>query len=205
MVVLAACQTAPPTSPADNGARWYRDGQIFSPQIEALRASSNWQYSAKVGLTINGQSEQANLIWKYHDQSNQLRLFGPLGSGTVKLSFDEYGVQLIDNKGRIYTGDAAAGRDAQQLLTEVVGWPLPINALAYWLFVQPAPGSRFEYQKDNGNKVTALRQLGWQIEYLDYRDYAGQLLPRKITASRAFADPSLGEVKVRLISKAWQW
>jgi outer membrane lipoprotein LolB len=205
LIALAACQTRPIVAPDTKSENWLRDADQLPVTNQGLRDLTSWQYSAKVGLSINGKAEQANLDWVFHDQSNQIRLFGPLGSGTVKLEFDQFGAQITDNKGRVYIGNAAEGRDAQQLLTEVVGWPIPVNALAFWLFVLPAPEAAFEYQLDQVGQVTALRQLGWRISYADYRDYGGQLLPRKITAFKSFADARLGKVRVRLIAKDWRF
>lgn len=205
LLALGACQTAPIKAPDTSAKEWRRDAAAFPRHNEAQQWSAQWQLDAKVGISIKQESEQANLIWEFHDQSHQVRLFGPLGSGTVKLEFDEFGAQLTDNKGRIYIGNAAEGRDAQQLLLEITGWPIPLNALAYWLFVLPDPAADFEYQVSDDGRVSAIKQLGWSIAFADYRDFSGVLMPRKITASKTFANPRLGKVRVRFIAKEWQW
>ena len=146
--------------------------------------------------------EQANVVWDYADQTNSVRLFGPLGAGQVKLEFDQYGVQLSDNKGLLHRGLAAEGVTAEKLLTDITNLPIPVDALVYWLFVLPAPEFAFTYQLDSQGNVASLQQLGWQISFSDYRDYAGNLLPRRLTAIRDDVEQA---VTVKLITKNWQW
>ena len=63
-----------------------------------------WRYSAKVGISTPVAREQANLVWQFADQSNQVRLFGPLGVGAIKIEFDQYGVVLSDNRSVLHRG-----------------------------------------------------------------------------------------------------
>lgn len=204
LLLLAGCQTVPLSSDGaasgDINDDWLSDPAPFSAQDLRGEGMHKWAYNAKVGLLINGESDQANLAWEYSDQSNQIRLFGPLGAGAVKLEFDDYGAVLTDSKGRQYRGASAA-----QLLTELVGWPLPVNAMQYWLFAHPAQGSAFRYQLDDNEDLAALQQLGWKIEFKDWRDYDGRRLPRRLTATKTFADPELGDVRVKVVTKDWQW
>lgn len=144
------------------------------------------------------------MIWQHQDQANKVRLFGPLGAGAVELEFDEYGVQLSDSKGIMYTGHSA-----EQLLTEIIGWPIPVEALTHWLFVVPLPNEPFRYRVNQADQVSLIQQLGWEISYSDYRDYgagnnAGRL-PRKLTAIKNLGDEKQQTVKVRLITQGWQW
>lgn len=199
---MAGCQTRLPELQTADQDNWQNESGLFNDTPWQPHELSSWEYAAKVGIVIDGKSEQANLAWRYHDQSNEVRLFGPLGSGAVKLQFDRFGVVLTDNKGRSYSGDTA-----EQLLSEIVGWPLPVNALRFWLFARPTPNAVYDYQLDESGQLLALRQLGWQIDFKDWRDYQGQQLPRKVFARRL--DFANGEeeqqITVKLITKSWQW
>ena len=178
---------------------WQSDEDYFT-QLDQTRAALNqWRYSAKVGLRSANLREQANLVWRFGDQSHDVRLFGPLGVGAIKLEFDDYGVQLSDAKGLLYQGTSA-----EHLLTEIVGWPLPIDALSYWLFLLPAPNHPYQYQLNGQGQLASIRQLGWQIDFAAYRDYQGEMLPRSIIAAKQFSDIKLGNVTVKLITKSWQ-
>lgn len=178
---------------------WRSDKQIFSLNQSLNESKHIWEYQAKIGLKTNNGNEQANLIWKYAKQNNKLRLFGPLGMGTVKLNFDKYGAQLVDNKGNSHQGASAS-----ELLNDIVGWPLPVEALTQWLFLLPDSTHVYQYRLNVDGQLTSIRQLGWQIDYQDYRAYGSIQMPRKITAQREFFENGLGKVTVKLIAKSWQ-
>ena len=196
LAFLTACQHG--FKPASETDSWLSDKAYFSQFDQTRAALKQWRYSAKVGLRSASLKEQANLIWRYGDQSHDVRLFGPLGVGAIKLEFDDYGVQLSDSKGVLYQGTSA-----EHLLTEIVGWPLPIDALSHWLFLLPSPSHPFQYQLNAQGQLASIRQLGWQINFAAYRDYQGEILPRTIIATKQFSDTSLDNVTVKLVTKSW--
>lgn len=201
IILLSACQTLPKSKPLADSGQWLQDQAYFDAAEARVGALNQWRYSAKMGITTPTLSEVANIVWSFDDQANDVRLFGPLGIGAVTLQFDQYGVVLSDNSGVKHRGDSA-----QALLTKIVGWPIPIDALNRWLHVLPKPGSVYRYQlNESGSEVTTLEQLGWQIQYSSYRVYgeAGDaaLLPRKIIASKELPDQTT--LKVKLITKSW--
>lgn len=204
LIALSACQPKKELVVGDSTQQqyestgWRSDRDYFQESDQNLNDLTQWHYSGKVGITTARLKEQANLVWNYSDQSNTVRLFGPLGVGAIKLEFDQYGVVLSDNKGVLHRGASA-----QALLTDIVGWPLPIDALSHWLFVLPEPGQPFQYRLNDAGQLASLRQLGWQIEYKDYRQYQQQVLPRKLTAFKQFDTGNQGLVTVKLITKAW--
>ncbi|MEM7360801.1 MAG: lipoprotein insertase outer membrane protein LolB [Pseudomonadota bacterium] len=207
VLMLSACasipQTSEPIGPPEPAAGNVEPGWLSQSEpfvVNRQLSEVDWRYSAKVGLTTDSLREQANLVWQYADQKNSIRLFGPLGVGAIKIEFDEAGVQLSDNKGVLHRGSSA-----QQLLTDIVGWPLPIDALSHWLFVQPDLALPYQYRLNEEGQVASIRQLGWQIDYSNYRQYDDQFLPRKLSAYKQFASSEQGAVSVKLITKSWQW
>jgi len=178
---------------------WHTDILYFSQSSNVSKDQSEWRYSAKVGLTTASLKEQASLVWHSIEQSNVVRLFGPLGVGAIKLDFDQYGAQLSDHNGVTHQG-----ANAQSLLTKLTGWPLPIDALEEWLFARPLLEQPFSYQLDDSGRISSIRQFGWQINYQDYRQYDAHLLPRRVVAVKQFTDPKQGKVTVKLVAKNWQ-
>lgn len=184
---------------------WLTDETLFAQRQLDFASTQVWQYSANVGVVTDKTSEQANMVWRFADQTNDVRLFGPLGAGQVKLEFDQYGVQLSDSKGVLHRSMAAQGGSAEKLLSEITGLPIPVDALAYWLFVLPTPQHGFAYQLNEQGNLSVLKQLGWQIHFSDYRDYAGNFLPRRLTAIRLSDKDKTQAVTVKLVTKAWEW
>ena len=239
-LTLSACQTLPSSTvqhekpvvvesgAAEPQADWRTSVDPFLFKREQLLNLNRWQYSAKLAITTEKDKEQANLVWRFDDQANQLRLFGPLGSGQIKLEFDQYGVVLSDSKGVLHQGDSAS-----KLLRDIVGWPIPIDALDHWLFAMPQLGHGFSYLLNEDGSLNQLKQFGWTISYKDYRLYPSQVLteqetqnnigptvelrlPRKITAVRSQPGLLYGigqteqdgvqpEIEIRLVAKQWKW
>lgn len=177
--LLAACQNRLKAPSAEGEVVWRSNSDFFVERQQFARNLNAWKYSAKVGLSTPDLNEQANLIWEFSDQANSVRMFGPLGVGAIKLEFDQYGVVLSDNKGLLHRGNSA-----EQLLTRIVGWPMPIDALSSWMFGLPAKGATYRYALNENQQIERLQQLGWIIQYSDYRDYQGHLMPRKMVASK---------------------
>ncbi len=198
---LSACQTR--IAPPSNGGsqEWLKDASVFENQPPPL----DWQLNAKVGVVIDGKSEQANLNWESSSDSsgetyNRVKLFGPFGAGAIRLEYGSDLATLTDNKGRRYQG-----REPEKLIQDIVGWPLPIDALSYWLFAQPEPASGYRYQLSDDGRLSTLEQRGWRIEFKDWREFDGQELPRKVFAYKTFAQDRRGDVSVKLITKSWRW
>ena len=212
-LTLAACQTVSTPKP-DQEAQWLSDKDHFKGQAGQLALLGNWHLSAKVGVATPERKETANLVWQFSDQANSVRLFGPLGVGAIRIEFDRSGVVLSDNKGVLHRGT-----NAEELLTKVVGWPIPVDALSHWLFAVPHPDLPYRFQLDDEGHVSAPEQQGWSIEYSDYKDYGysesntsrvsvpsspeKQKLPRKLIATKQLGDQE--QVVVRLITKSWKW
>jgi len=195
---LGACVT-PPKPGESSSENWLTDPQFFSQQASSL-SEHKWRYTAKVGVTTAERRDQASLDWRYADQANSIRLFGPLGFGAVRIQYDQYGVVLSDNKGVRHQGQSV-----EALISRIVGWPIPVNALSEWLFLKPSKHGAYRYQLNRSGQLVALQQLGWQINYADYREYNGQMMPRKIIARRLVDEGDPQAVGVKLITKNWQW
>jgi len=203
VLFLVACQTPSKTIQTEDGETWLTNPSVFAQATLKHAQLTQWRYSAKVGVVTPDSSDQANMVWLYDesdvDSKNNIRLYGPLGIGAIRIEFDERGVQLSDKKGVIHQGS-----NAEQLLRQIVGWSIPVDALQFWLFSLPQPEQTFKYQLDEQKQLKVLSQFGWRIEYSSYRDYIpghGQLA-RKVVATKQVTPQQ--SVKVTLIAKSWK-
>lgn len=211
LLFTAACQTVPQgknkssnqgaaSTPSGLSKPWFTSEQYFSDRFAVVSTLDAWSLRAKVGIVLPKRREQASLLWRFSDAGNQVRLFGPLGIGAVTLDFDQKGAQLTDSKGQIHKG-----LSAQALLTRIVGWPMPMEALVYWIFALPQPNGDYAYQLDDAGALGELKQFGWQISYSNYSNQAGipmLNLARKVTATKTA--PNGQKIVVKLIAKSWQ-
>ena len=199
VVALSACQTTPKRQ-VEPDAVWQTQASIFKQRYQNHSDLAQWRYSAKVGVVTSDGAEQANMIWVFDNQRrNTVRLFGPFGLGAIKIEFNENSVVLSDRKGVLHQGHSA-----QELLKEIAGLSIPVDALHYWLFSLPLPQKEYDYQLNEEQQLTVLRQLGWVINYSNYRDYfQGDMhLARKIVAKKHMKSGQ--EVSVTLVAKTWK-
>lgn len=197
VLLVSACAKTPKV--VDGTSAVFTDLSYFQPKYQRYKLKQNWQFSAKVGVAGgNAKGGQAGLLWRNNqDQINNIKLHGPFGSGAVKLFFDKNGAELIDAKGRQYQGNSAQG-----LLSRIVGWQVPFAELQYWLYALPHTDFKAQYRLDDQGRLQWLRQRGWQVEFKEFAEYQGQVMPRKIFAKKVDTDPA---VSVRLVIKNWSW
>jgi len=202
-IFLAACGSVPKNSEGTQSERWLTNPEFFNQAYQRHSQRSQWRYSSKVGVVTPDESNQANMVWLFDDNvtgaKNNVRLFGPLGIGAIRIEFDERRVQLSDKNGVLHQGNSA-----EELLGRIVGWPIPVDALEYWLFSLPQPSEKYTYQLNEQQQLIALRQFGWEINYSGYREYyKGETpLARKVVAKKQVSADQ--DVKVTLITKSWK-
>lgn len=151
----------------------------WSAQRDQLRALSHWQLQGKLGLRLPDDGGSARLRWDQRGEHYRIDLSGPLGQGRTRVETTEEGVQL--HRG----GETLTAADAETLLWRATGWRLPIASLVYWVRALPAPQSEHRITEHTLAGLPArMEQLGWQLDYSDYRRVEGLPLPGRIVARR---------------------
>lgn len=153
---------------------------------------SSWELSGAMAAKSQNKAWSASLNWLQKGINNyQMRLFGPLGSGTV----------LIEKRGNTVTyrdgPKTASSRDASQLLLQQTGIRLPVNNLYYWVRGIPAPGAVQGVKRDRYNHLSELKQAGYTITYSSYTSVKGKDLPAKISLQGH-------GVSIKLVIKRWK-
>lgn len=169
--VLASCATVPPApQPA------------FAPV-----ADEPFFISGRLSARRGSEGIAANLRWRHAPPVDELVFATPMGSALARLTGDAGGV-LLEAEGRI---ERAA--DFETLTARLLGAPLPVRGLAWWVRASPHPGSGFGAEADAVGRLALLRQDGWEIVYA-YRE--GEARPLRLT----LVYPG---VEVRLVVDAW--
>ena len=191
-LLLAACATqGVRLSPEQRQAVW----QQRNIQLARLQ---HWSLNGRVAVRAGEQGWQAGIRWSKQPTLEEIQLTGPFGGGVVLLRQDAAGAVLRDNR-----GDEYYDTDAEQLLEQVTGWRLPVNALRYWVRGQAIPDAPKELELDDQGKMKHLSQHQWRITYQQYGDYDGLLLPRRIVLRR-IADDDGNSLEVRLAVNGWK-
>ena len=97
------------------------------------------------------------------------------------LSFVALSAYLLLVAGELSFGQQAffgVGAYAAGIGTAMLGWPLPLSHLQYWIRGLPVPGSApAELERDEAKRLSAFTQNNWRVAltYYDEGDFAGKV------------------------------
>jgi outer membrane lipoprotein LolB len=183
LAALAACRTAPPTLPP--GVSW----EVRRPQ---LQAREHFELKGRVAVAAGGEGFNANLHWTQDGALSQLTLEGPLGGG-AQITASGSDLTLVTSHGERVDSAAAHAELAARL-----GFDPPLSSLRYWVLGVPDPSEPATEALDPAQqRLSALTQSGWQVDYLGYSAASGQALPAQLTLRR-------DSVRVRLLVVDWR-
>ena len=153
--------------------------QTVTPPVEhktrAPSSITSWDLSGAMAARNNKKGWTATLNWLQQGPNEyQIRLFGPLGGGTVMIEKKGSVVTFRDGPKTVSSGNADA------LLQKETGVGLPVKNLYYWVRGLPAPSAIQVEQHDSNHHLTTLNQAGYTIEYTGYTSVNGIELPSKI-------------------------
>lgn len=131
--LLSACAHpgAVATAPSRSGRLLLRVGPADAPPLRSVAAGFEYQGDARVG---------------------RLSLDGPLGARLAEARWSDTGVVLTDASGERRYDSLSA------LAAELLGEPLPLQALGDWLLGRPWPDAPAE------PSATGFAQAGWQVD-----------------------------------------
>ena len=167
-----------------------------SYQAEAA-AFDQFTLNGKIGIRTESDSQTATFDWLQDDQAYTIRFKGPLGQGAAEVSGDQYYATLL-----IAGEPPLQAATPEELLALRLGWALPVRQATYWIKGLPAPDSKYKAEYED-NRLSQLKQLGWDIEYSRYVDLTQQTtagvpstLPGKVIFKR-------DDLTLTLILRQW--
>jgi outer membrane lipoprotein LolB len=141
---LAACAGLTQTPPASS--------VVFAAALPSFEAAG--RLSVRHGI----DALTANFRWQRDGNHDEVDLASPLGQTIARLTGDGDGVALRTADGRVATGSDWAALTAQSL-----GWPLPVDGLAFWIQGAPRTGASYTTEPGDDGRPRLLRQDGWTI------------------------------------------
>ncbi|KAA2284155.1 lipoprotein insertase outer membrane protein LolB [Arenimonas fontis] len=185
-LVLAGCASRPARGPEADEAAWL----AAQAAREALLAESgDWSFSGRLAVSVAGEGGSGRLDWRQQGDQAEVRLSAPVTRTSWRLLVWP-GLARLEG----IEGGPQEGPDAERLLHEALGWPIPVGAMADWVRGMRAPGpARIGFGPDG--LPAWIEQQGWRIEYRDW-DGGEPARPRRVFAER-------GEARVRLVVDRW--
>ena len=164
-----------------------------APASALAAQATAFELTGRLSARRGNDALTANFRWTHERQRDELDLSSPLGQTIARLSGDASGVRLQTPDGRVETaGDWAA------LTTRALGWPLPVEGLAFWIQGMPRDGAPAAVERASDGMPAALRQDGWSVVYQAFeRGSDGLSRPKRLTLDYA-------EVELRIAVDSWR-
>ncbi len=156
-----------------------------------LGGMDEWEFAGRIGVSAGTEGFNGKLWWRQDGTVFRARIGGPLGIGTMFINGNGAELTVTDND-----GVDTRLENAEVDLRNRYGWTIPVTSLRYWALGIPDPSGPVETSFEASGQLIQLGQGGWQVAIREYREGAGQPMPRRLTAVS-------GDVKVRLVIDRW--
>jgi outer membrane lipoprotein LolB len=173
LIVLNACSSLPSK---DAGA-----GNVEAYQLRAdkLIAVDEWGLIGKISLDDGDRGGGGRLQWNVKAGHSNLDFHAAMGRGAWQLQIGPEGAVLKEANG----AEQHALR-VNDLIQDRMGWPVPVDALQWWVRGLAAPGAIENQQFDAQGLLVSLHQFGWNVDFKRYHSDSGMALPKRLDAVR---------------------
>lgn len=145
----------------------------------------------RISVRYGDQSLSGKFTWSHNASRDELGLASPLGNQLARIVRDASGVVLTNSDRQSFRA-----ADVESLTEARLGWRLPLAGLTDWVRGRPQ-GSGGQARRDEGGRLTELKEAGWVIEY-SYGDPPG--LPRRLILTYP---PAQKPLEIRLVIDSW--
>jgi outer membrane lipoprotein LolB len=179
LALLGACAAAPVAPPSGD----------WQAQRTALVALDTWQLRGKLAVNTSHSADSVNINWSQAATTTELILSGPIGWGRASIHSDGKNLRLERNgeQHTVLLNDDTA-------LEQLVGWPMPVALLPWWIRGLPAPDIPVDALELEQGQLRVLSQSGWQLTYERYQQVGDLQLPTKIRFQGAQA---MGKILIK--------
>jgi outer membrane biogenesis lipoprotein LolB/Flp pilus assembly protein TadD len=155
---------------------------------QAQKGSWDGRFAVKViGLTdAQNQGGSGGFTLVQDNLQDTLEIRNPVGGAIAKIIITP-GEATLERDGQI-----TSAIDADTLVQNTLGLPLPARGLSNWLRGETRPGSEASIERNNKGQVSEIRQDGWNLRYT----WSDQNRLDKLTMTRS---SNIGSIDIRLV------
>jgi len=126
------------------------------------RADEPFGIDGRLSARRGNDAVSVSFVWNHAPPKDEFVVTTPLGAAVAEMSGDAstHRVEVRAADGRT---DAAS--DWSSLTERIVGFPLPVEGLAFWSQGSPRPGAPQTAEVDAAGRLRMLRQDGCEIGY----------------------------------------
>lgn len=172
-------------------------GGCASTAVEPLQkraaeaAQSPFAFNGRVAVKHAAERSSVSVRWTHRGVEDDILLLGPLGRTVARIRGDAQGVELQTSSG------TSMAHNAEALTEQVLGWPLPMSGMRYWVLGLPAPEGLVNIERSANGQVGVIHQSGWEIRYSRYALESADSLPLRMTLQR-------NGMEIQLIIDEWE-
>ncbi|MGO8753727.1 MAG: lipoprotein insertase outer membrane protein LolB [Gallionellaceae bacterium] len=153
---------------------------------------SSFSLSGRIAVRHDNDRSFVGMHWSHNaNREDEILLLAPLGQTVARINRTADVVEL-DTSGKQYFAE-----NAEALTQQILGWRLPLDGLRYWVLALPEPGSKVDIERDANNRVSLMKQDGWEIRYPKYALQTPDSLPQHMTLQRE-------GLEIDLLIDAWE-
>jgi outer membrane lipoprotein LolB len=152
-----------------------------------LAANGDFELAGRVSIRNAGEGASGNITWRHSRDADDVFITSPIGQGIARITRAGEQVKLVTADGKSFEAN-----DAETLTERALGWRLPLTGLPDWVQARPVPGEPSELTRNAAGQLDQMRQSGWRIEYVAWRD----ALPSRLTFFR-------DTLEIRLLVDRW--
>ena len=152
---------------------------VVQDRISKLKAITRWNLSGKISLDDGDRGGSGKLKWDVKRDQSELDFHGAMGRGAWHLQIGPQGALL-----KMADGTEQAAASVSELIQEHLGWPVPLDALQWWVRGLAAPGQIEDKQHGPEGLLSSLKQFGWSVDFTRYDSVGGMDLPVRLNATR---------------------
>ena len=152
--------------------------EIYEDRTSQLNATGVWGLVGKISLDDGDEGGSGRLQWSVEPGHSELDFHGAMGRGAWHLQIGQDGVLL-----KMADGTEQAADDVNDLIQDRMGWPIPLDALQWWVRGLVAPGVIESETYGSEGLLTSLRQFGWDVDFKRYASVDGVELPVRLNAT----------------------
>ena len=191
--MISGCQSLPTTPDQAQS----ENNSISTPHPSQRPYQQNILINGRIAVNYQHNDQEQNLPgsfeWEQHQDHLRISLYSPLGQTLAFITEDKNGATLIQ-EGR----QAKVAHNLDQLLSDALGWPLPVAGLRHWLqgYIQQQNG---QLQGLNAVDQTISTE-GWKLRYATW--YLVPDFPKRLDLQRQTAEA--GNVSIRIVIDQWK-
>jgi len=151
----------------------------YQERAAKLGVIPEWGLVGRVSLDDGDHGGSGRLQWDVRSDSSELNFHGAMGRGAWHLQISPNGAVLTEANETVQSAPAV-----NDLIQDRMGWPIPVDALQWWVRGLAAPGAVEDEKLDSEGLLISLEQFGWSVDFSRYDSVSGVVLPKRLNARR---------------------